>query len=82
MSKSKLKIYTFKSLIPKDNYELDILIAYCNLIFAHVVKFYKRQFYSRQPLYNKIVVEFKKQLNVFYAENKSQLPLYIFLLIN
>lgn len=58
----------------KDNYELDILIAYCNLIFAHVVKFYKRQFYSRQPLYNKIVVEFKKQLNVFYVENKSQLP--------
>lgn len=44
------------------------------MIFAHVVKFYKRQFYSRQPLYNKIVVEFKKQLNVFYVENKSQLP--------
>jgi hypothetical protein len=46
-----------------------------------IVKFYKRQFYSRQPLYNKIVVEFKKQLNVFYAENKSHRCTF-FLLIN
>jgi hypothetical protein len=79
MSKSKLKIYTFKSLM---NTKRQLRIRYLNCLlqfdFAHVVKFYKRQFYSRQPLYNKIVVEFKKQLNVFYAENKSQLPVHFF----
>ncbi|SHG30689.1 AraC-type DNA-binding protein [Flavobacterium segetis] len=58
----------------KDTYELEILIAYCNLIFTHVVKFYKRQFYSREPLYNKIVVEFKKELNTYYVENENRLP--------
>lgn len=58
----------------KDNYELDLLIAYCNLIFTYVGKCYKRQFDTRQPLYNKIVVEFKKLLNTYYTQHPKSLP--------
>ncbi|PVX48848.1 AraC family transcriptional regulator [Balneicella halophila] len=58
----------------KDNYELDLLIAYCNLIFTYIGKCYKRQFNTRQPLYNKIVVEFKKLLNTYYKSNINELP--------
>jgi AraC-like DNA-binding protein len=58
----------------KDNYELALLIAYCNLIFTYISKCYKRQFETRQPLYNKIVLEFKKLLNNFYSENLNELP--------
>jgi hypothetical protein len=50
----------YKSLM---NTKRQLRIRYLNCLlqfdFFHVVKFYKRQFYSRQPLYNKIVVEFK-----------------------
>lgn len=58
----------------KDNYEMDLLIAYSNLIFTYVGKCYKRQFETRQPLYNKIVVEFKKRLNSHYAEHPRLMP--------
>lgn len=58
----------------KDTYELDLLIAYSNLIFTYVGKCYKRQFETRQPLYNKIVVEFKKLLNAYYNEVQSETP--------
>jgi hypothetical protein len=58
----------------KDNYELDLLIAYCNLIFTYVNKCYKRQFDTRQPLYNKVVVEFKKLLNTYYKSDVNELP--------
>ncbi|AXT63729.1 AraC family transcriptional regulator [Aquimarina sp. AD10] len=58
----------------KDNYALDLIMAYCNLICTYISKCYKRQFDTREPLYNKIVVEFKKQLNSYYAGNPQQLP--------
>ena len=58
----------------KDSYELDLLIAYSNLIFTYVKKCYKRQFETRQPLYNKIVLEFKKLLNTYYSGNSKELP--------
>ncbi|GAB5563092.1 MAG: AraC family transcriptional regulator [Winogradskyella sp.] len=58
----------------KDNYELDLLIAYCNLIFTYVGKCYKRQFDTRQPLYNKVVVEFKTLLNTYYKNDTNELP--------
>ncbi|EAY27376.1 transcriptional regulator [Microscilla marina ATCC 23134] len=58
----------------KDNYELDLLMAYSNLIFTYVGKCYKRQFETRQPLYNKIVVQFKKLLNAYYNNHPQQMP--------
>jgi len=58
----------------KDNYELDLLMAYCNLIFTYIEKCYKRQFKTRQPLYNKIVLEFKRQLNEYYSKEPKILP--------
>ncbi len=58
----------------KDNYELDLLIAYSNLIFTYVGKCYKRQFETRQPLYNKVVVEFKKLLKTYYSNDPEVLP--------
>ena len=58
----------------KDHYALDLIMAYCNLICTFIGKCYKRQFDTREPLYNKIVVEFKKQLNSYYAGNLRELP--------
>jgi len=58
----------------KDTYELNLLMAYCNLIFTYVEKCYKRQFSTRQPLYNKIVVEFKKLLHAYYSSAPKVLP--------
>lgn len=58
----------------KDNYELDLLIAYCNLVFTYIDKCYKRQFNTRQHLYNKIVLEFKKLLESYYLNNLNELP--------
>lgn len=58
----------------KDNYEIDLLIAYSNLIFTYVAKCYKRQFETRQPLYNKVVLEFKKLLNSYYSLEVTDIP--------
>ncbi|BDW93684.1 AraC family transcriptional regulator [Flagellimonas marinaquae] len=58
----------------KDTYELDLLIAYSNLIFTYIGKCYKRQFETRQPLYNKVVMTFKKELNKYYSDGNTQLP--------
>lgn len=58
----------------KDTYEQDLLIAYSNLIFTYVGKCYKRQFETRQPLYNKIVVEFKRLLHTYYENHPKELP--------
>jgi hypothetical protein len=64
------------------NTKRQLRIRYLNCLlqfnFAHVVKFYKRQFYSRQPLYNKIVVEFKNNWMFFMLKIKASYPLYIF----
>ncbi|WP_425075263.1 helix-turn-helix domain-containing protein [Psychroserpens sp. S379A] len=58
----------------KDHYELDLLMAYSNLIFTYIGKCYKRQFETRQPLYNKVVVEFKKALSSYYTDVKNTMP--------
>ncbi|WP_313374961.1 helix-turn-helix domain-containing protein [Chishuiella sp.] len=58
----------------KDNYDMDLLLAYCNLIFTYISKFYKRQFDTRQPLYNKLVLEFKKLLNTYYSNEPKEMP--------
>lgn len=58
----------------KHNYELDLLLAYCNLIFTYIGKCYKRQFETRQPLYNRIVIEFKKLLSTYYSNEPNELP--------
>ncbi|WP_282080473.1 helix-turn-helix domain-containing protein [Aquimarina algiphila] len=62
----------------KDDYSMDLLMAYCNLFFTYVQKCYHRQFNSRQPLHNKLVVEFKKLLNTYYLDNPNQLPSVIY----
>ncbi|NOU58355.1 AraC family transcriptional regulator [Marinifilum sp. JC070] len=58
----------------KDDYSMDLLMAYCNLFLTYVQKCYERQFKTREPLYNKIVVAFKKELNNYYLEHPKQLP--------
>ncbi|WP_326984213.1 helix-turn-helix domain-containing protein [Chryseobacterium sp. MYb264] len=58
----------------KDNYDMALLLAYCNLIFTYIGKCYKRQFETRQPLYNKLVLEFKKLLNDYYLNGQQGIP--------
>lgn len=43
-------------------------------MFTYVRKCYKRQFETRQPCHNKIVVEFKKLLNSYYSHHPKELP--------
>jgi hypothetical protein len=77
MSKSKLKIYTFKSLITKRQLRIRYLNCLLQFDFAHVVKFYSDNFTHVNHFTNN-VVEFKKQLNVFYAENKASSCTFFF----
>lgn len=58
----------------KDNYDMALLLAYCNLIFTYIGKCYKRQFETRQPLYNKLVTEFKKLLSDYYSNGQQGMP--------
>lgn len=47
----------------------DLLLAYCNLIFAHVAQFYKRQFGERKEQYSQLVDDFFAQLDSYYQKN-------------
>ncbi|MEM6263192.1 MAG: helix-turn-helix domain-containing protein [Bacteroidota bacterium] len=56
----------------KDSFSVDLLLAYCNLIFAHVAQFYKRQFGERKEQYSKLVDDFFLLLDNYYVlENKA-----------
>ncbi|MEM0941840.1 MAG: helix-turn-helix domain-containing protein [Bacteroidota bacterium] len=59
----KLAMYEYK----KDDYSLDIILAHCNIIFAHIAQFYKRQFGDRKEQYNHLVVQFFSLLKNYYA---------------
>jgi len=58
----------------KDDYSMNLLMAYSNLFLTYVQKCYQRQFKTREPLYNKLIIEFKEQLNTYYLNNPTHLP--------
>lgn len=58
-----LKEYT------KEDFSMNLLIAYCNLLFAHVSKFYERQFGKREEKYNVLVNGFFDLLNSYFDTN-------------
>ena len=53
----------------KVTFSKDLLLAYCNLIFAHVAQFYKRQFGERKEQYSKLVNDFFALLDGYYEKN-------------
>lgn len=55
----------------KQAYSKDLLLAYCNLIFAHVAQFYKRQFGERKEQYSKLVNDFFTLLDGYYEQNRQ-----------
>jgi len=56
----------------KDNFSVEILSAYCNLMFAYVAKFYERQFGENEEKSNYLVSEFRRLLNSFYTQNQEK----------
>lgn len=59
----------FKAVLEEYNKEIfskDLILAYCNLIFAHVAQFYKRQFGERKEQYNQLVNDFFNLLENYY----------------
>ncbi|MEM9391614.1 MAG: helix-turn-helix domain-containing protein [Bacteroidota bacterium] len=50
----------------KASFSMDILLAFCNLIFAHVAQFYKRQFGERKESYSALVNDFFSLLDSYY----------------
>ena len=53
----------------KDAFSMDLILAYCNLIFAHVAQFYKRQFGERKEQYSQLVNDFFTLLDNYYEKN-------------
>ncbi len=51
-----------------------IIMAYCNVLFTYIQECYKRQFNTREPLYNTIINDFNNSLNNHYKQNPQQLP--------
>ena len=48
---------------------MDLVLAYCNLIFAHTAQFYKRQFGERKEQYSQLVNDFFTLLDNYYEKN-------------
>jgi len=55
----------------KEVYSIDLLLAYCNLIFAHISQFYKRQFGERKEKHNALVNDFFSLLDSYYTQNNT-----------
>ncbi len=55
-----------------ENFSIDILVAYCNLMFAHIAQFYKRQFGERKEQYGKLVNDFFSHLDAYYTWNSGK----------
>lgn len=55
-----------------ENFSMDILVAYCNLMFAHIAQFYKRQFGERKEQYSKLVKDFFSHLDTYYEQNSGK----------
>jgi AraC-like DNA-binding protein len=56
----------------KEAPSLDIMLAYCNLIFAHVAQFYKRQFGERQEASNQLTRRFFALLEAHYGQDATK----------
>ncbi len=52
----------------KIDYSEEILLSYSKLILSYIHTFYKRQFETRQVIYNDIVSKFKKDLKDYFNE--------------
>lgn len=55
----------------KDSFSKELVLAYCNLIFAHVAQFYQRQFGERKEQYNRLVNDFFTLLENYYEQHAS-----------
>jgi len=55
-------------------FAMDMLLALCNLMFAHIAGFYERQFGERKQQYNKLVEDFFAQLQAYYGQEPSVQP--------
>lgn len=56
----------------KENFSMNILIAYCNLMFAHIAEFYERQFGERKASQIKLVDDFLALLKTYYQKQKGE----------
>ncbi len=61
-------LYEYK----KKNFSINILVAYCNLMFAHIAGFYKRQFGERNSTQIKLVDDFFALLKTYYESQKNE----------
>ncbi|WP_459211135.1 helix-turn-helix domain-containing protein [Aquimarina rhabdastrellae] len=50
---------------------LTVLLAYCNLIFSYIERFYTRQFNSQQDKYHRLVDDFFNELENYYTPNSE-----------
>ncbi|WP_265131027.1 helix-turn-helix domain-containing protein [Chryseobacterium oranimense] len=57
----------------RENFSMNLLLAYCNLMFAHISKFYERQFGERKEKYNRLVNDFFELLNTYYNSNNENI---------
>ncbi|MEM9548569.1 MAG: helix-turn-helix domain-containing protein [Bacteroidota bacterium] len=55
----------------KEPFALDLVLAYCNIIFAHVSQCYARQFGERKEQHNQLVAEFFKLLENYYNTEEA-----------
>lgn len=56
----------------QEQFLMDILLAYCNLMFAHVAQFYKRQFGESKEKYSHLVNDFLAQLANYYEHQSGK----------
>jgi len=57
----------------KENFSIDILSAYCNLMFAHIAQFYKRQFGESKEQYSQLTDDFFRLLKSYYNQNSDKI---------
>lgn len=55
----------------KQHFSIDLVLAYCNIIFAHVAQFYERQFGERKEQNNQLVDNFFYLLENYYKKDKE-----------
>ena len=73
-AEEKIISYQYKEALheySRENFSQDLVLAYCNVIFAHVAQIYKRLFGERKELYNRLVKEFFASLENYYEHESS-----------
>lgn len=56
-----------------NSFSMNLLLAYCNLMFAYVSKFYERQFGVRKEKYNRLISDFFDLLNLYYQTDNQDI---------